>query len=121
MASVDLSSNAEIVPDLAPTDVSAIEAELTALRARMSPRRSAFVGFAAAKAGYDVHMMFAELGRGMEFAIATENATAFVRAVELRGKLTGILVDRIDARVAVGGFVLNVHGLNADRSLANEG
>jgi hypothetical protein len=45
------------------------------------------------------------------FAVKTDNASAFVRAVELRGKLTGILVDRVDARVAIGTFALNVTGL----------
>jgi hypothetical protein len=68
----------------------------------------------AVRARYTVDTMMAELGKGMEFALTTENAAAYVRAVELRGKLTGILVDRLDARIAVGGFVVNVSGLGGD-------
>jgi hypothetical protein len=55
--------------------------------------------------------MFKELDEAAEHARQTENSSALVRAIELKGKLAGILVDRVDARVAVGGFVLNVHGL----------
>lgn len=65
----------------------------------------------AERAGYTVERCMRELEKGMEFALTTENASAYVRAVELRGKLTGILVDRLDARVAVGTFSINVHGL----------
>lgn len=66
---------------------------------------------AAARAGYGHATLMAELGEAMAFALKTDNAAAYVRAIELRGKATGLLVDRLDARVAVGGFVLNVHGL----------
>jgi hypothetical protein len=52
-----------------------------------------------------------ELEDAMAFAKKTANAAAFTRSVELRARIAGILVDRIDARVAVGGFVINVHGL----------
>jgi hypothetical protein len=68
----------------------------------------------AAAASYSVERCMAELEAAMTFAKATDNASAFVRAVELRGRLSGVLVDKLDARVALGGFVLHVHGLHAE-------
>ena len=65
----------------------------------------------ATRTGYGVDKAMSELEEAMTFAKKTENATAFVRAVELRAKLNGVLVDRLDARVAVGAFVINVEGM----------
>ena len=65
----------------------------------------------AERAGYTVERCMAELEQGMSFALKTENASAYVRAVELRAKLTGILVDRVDMRAVVGTFAINVIGL----------
>jgi hypothetical protein len=49
-----------------------------------------------------------QLRADREFAIKTENATAAVRASELMAKMSGHLVERVDARVAMG-FSLNLH------------
>jgi hypothetical protein len=49
-----------------------------------------------------------QLREDREFAIRTENATAAVRASELMAKLSGHLVERIDARIAVG-FSVALH------------
>jgi phage terminase small subunit len=54
-----------------------------------------------------------ELERGMAFAEKTENASAYIRGAELRARIAGVLVDRVDARVAVGAFAINVIGLEA--------
>ena len=48
---------------------------------------------------YDAVVAMDELKAGMDFAKATENATAFVRAVELRSKLSGLLSDRLDVNM----------------------
>jgi hypothetical protein len=45
-------------------------------------------------------------------AIRTENASAHCRAIELQARIAGVLVDRVDARIAVGTFSINVIGLD---------
>ncbi|MEO8564987.1 MAG: terminase small subunit, partial [Betaproteobacteria bacterium] len=81
-----------------------IKAAVDAIRAEVAER-----------AGYTVERCMTELEKGMNFALSTENASAYVRAVELRAKLAGILVDKVDLRAAIGVFQINVHGLT-DRS-----
>ena len=78
-----------------------VKAAIAAIRAEIAER-----------AAYTVEKCFTELGNAMEHARKTDNSSALVRAIELRGKLTGILVDRVDARVAVGMFTINVEGIN---------
>jgi hypothetical protein len=82
-------------------------AKLPKVRAAIDAGRA----LAGARAGYDAARMFKELDEAAAHARQTENSSALVRAIELKGKLAGILVDRVDARVAVGGFILNVHGV----------
>ena len=65
----------------------------------------------AAANAYTQEKCVAELDDAMDFAKRTSNASAFVRAIELKGKLHGYIVDRVDARIAVGTFQINVHGL----------
>jgi hypothetical protein len=54
---------------------------------------------AARRAAYGLDRLIGDLDDAAAFAIQTENATALVRARELKGKALGLLVDRIDARV----------------------
>jgi phage terminase small subunit len=49
-----------------------------------------------------------QLKQDREFAIATDNASAAVRASELMARMSGHLIDRIDARIAVG-FSVALH------------
>ena len=65
----------------------------------------------AATTMYSQATAMLELDEAMTFAKKTDNASAFVRSVELRARIAGVLVDRLDARLAIGGFVINVHGL----------
>ena len=51
-----------------------------------------------------------ELNECIEFAESTNNATARVKAVELKMKLSGLLVERIDQR-QVGSFQINIGGI----------
>ena len=51
-----------------------------------------------------------ELNECIEFAESTHNATARVKAVELKMKLSGLLVERIDQR-QVGSFQINIGGI----------
>lgn len=51
---------------------------------------------AAALVSHTVAIAMQEAKDGMEFARKTENATAYVKAVELRAKLSGLLVDRVE-------------------------
>lgn len=65
----------------------------------------------AKRAEYGMDRFITEIDEAAQFAIKTENATALVRARELKAKALGLLVDRIDARVAVGFSVaLNIPG-----------
>lgn len=52
------------------------------------------------KAEYGYEKAMLELEEGMRFSKATENATAYARCVELRSKLSGILVERHNVQTA---------------------
>lgn len=74
-----------------------VVAALAAVRAEMAKR-----------AEYSMDRFVSEIDEAAEFAIKTENATALVRARELKAKALGLLVERIDARVAIG-FSVALH------------
>lgn len=67
----------------------------------------------AERTGVTVEAMTARLDQDWEFARETGNATAAVRASELKAKLHGLLVDRIDQRM-VAGFTIQVSGIERD-------
>lgn len=48
---------------------------------------------------YNAERCAAECDRGMEFALRTDNANAYVRAVELKGRLHGLLREKVDITV----------------------
>lgn len=60
---------------------------------------------------YDAERAMAELDEGMELSRTTDNATAFMRAVELRSKINGLLIERVDQR-NVGGFQIHISGID---------
>ena len=60
---------------------------------------------------FDAIQAMEELRQALFFSKETENATAFCRAVELRMKLAGLLVDRVDQR-QVGGFKIQISGID---------
>ena len=45
---------------------------------------------------YDCAAAMREAKEAMEFAFKTDNAHAYVKAVELRAKLSGLLIDRVE-------------------------
>src|SRR5262249_7299 len=49
-------------------------------------------------AKYGVERAMAELGEAIEFAKQTENATAYVRALELRARLHGLIIDKAEIK-----------------------
>jgi len=51
-------------------------------------------------AAYTAERAMSEAERALEFAEENKNAMAMVKAVELRAKLAGLLIERIDQRVA---------------------
>lgn len=53
-----------------------------------------------------------QLREDRQFAIKTENATAAVRASELMAKMSGHLVDRIDARIQQVPFRIVIGGID---------
>ena len=60
-------------------------------------------------AGFTAKTAMEELDRGLEFAIATKNATAFARFTELKMKMSGLLDKAVDANQAQ--FSINIVGL----------
>lgn len=51
-----------------------------------------------AKAQYNLQSAMDEAQEAIVFARETENANAYVKAVELRSKLNGLLVEKVDVR-----------------------
>lgn len=69
----------------------------------------------AKRAEYDFDKFMVEMNEAAQFAKDTKNATALVRAVELKGKASGHIVDRVDSRVQTAGFSLVVEGVAPPR------
>lgn len=63
------------------------------------------------KTGYDAAAAMAELDRSILFARETENANALAKLIELKMKLHGLLIERIDQR-GVGNFSINISGID---------
>lgn len=59
------------------------------------------------QAVYNLAESMREAEEAMKFAKETENANAYVKAVELRSKLNGLLIERVDLR-AQSGFHVNI-------------
>lgn len=75
--------------------------------------QSAIIADAAKRGVYDARRMMEELEKAVEFAEHTENATAYVRAIEMKGKLMGLLVDRSENK-QVGNFSIRIAGIDDD-------
>ena len=63
------------------------------------------------KAKYDVAAAMAEFDVAMAFALRTNNAAAYIRAVELKSKLHGLLEK--DSGAEANNFQINITGLAA--------
>lgn len=61
-------------------------------------------------AKYNYEKAMAEADACIEFARQTENANAMVKAMELKAKLTGLLVEKLDVRQV--GFQINISGIH---------
>jgi uncharacterized MAPEG superfamily protein len=85
-----------------------IAAALRAVRAEMAKR-----------AEYGMDALIVELDAAADFAIETENATALVRARELKAKALGLLVDRMDLRVQQIPFRIVINGIDDTLAVAN--
>lgn len=77
-----------------------IAAAIKAVRAEMARR-----------AEYGMDRLIADFDEAAQFAIKTENATALVRARELKGKALGLLMDRVDMRVLQIPFRIEINTL----------
>lgn len=75
-----------------------VAAALKAVRAEMAKR-----------AEYGMDHLIVELNEAAAFAIETENATALVRARELKAKALGLLVDRMDMRIQAIPFRIEIN------------
>jgi hypothetical protein len=69
----------------------------------------------AKRADYTLAKFIVELDEKIAKAEATNppQMSAVAKLLEIKGKATGVYVERLDARVAVGGFMINVYGLVA--------
>jgi hypothetical protein len=65
----------------------------------------------AKKAEYGFEKFMAEMNDAIRFAKSTNNATALVRAIELKGKASGHIVDRVDTRSVSTGFSIQIAGV----------
>lgn len=68
------------------------------------------------KSEYSFEKFMDEMNEAMAFAKETKNATALVRGIELKGKASGHIVDRIDQKTTSTGFQLVVAGVAPPRS-----
>lgn len=74
----------------------------------------------AKRAEYDFDKFMAEMNEAMTFAKDTKNATALVRAIELKGKASGHIVERVDQRTQASGFSLVVAGVAPPRPVSEQ-
>lgn len=71
----------------------------------------------AKRAEYDFDKFIAEMNEAMDFAKTTKNATALVRAIELKGKASGHIVERVDQRNVNAGFSIQIAGVEPPKVL----
>lgn len=71
----------------------------------------------AKKGVHNLEIAMQEAKDAMDFAKETANANAFIKAVEHRAKLNGLLVEKIDVRAQ--GFILNIVGLAPPEQVAD--
>lgn len=71
----------------------------------------------AKRAEYSFDKFIDEMNAAMEFAKFTKNATALVRAIELKGKASGHIVERVDQRTQASGFSLVVAGVAPPKAI----
>ena len=67
----------------------------------------------AKKGDYNFDKAMSELHAASEFAKATDNATALARTIELKAKLSGLMIERVDQR-QVADFNLHISGIDDD-------
>lgn len=64
------------------------------------------------KGGYNIERAMKEADDAIQFSRDTDNANAYVKAVELKAKLNGLLIEKHDIRTA-GAFSIVINGLGA--------
>jgi phage terminase small subunit len=65
---------------------------------------------------YGLEMAMKETEEGMEFARATKNATALASILQLRAKLNGLVIEKMDHRMS-GSFQINIEGIGPARDV----
>lgn len=71
----------------------------------------------AFRSEYSFDAFMDEMDAAMVFAKNTKNATALVRAIELKGKASGHIVDRVDQRNSNVGFSIRIAGVEPPKAL----
>lgn len=85
-----------------------------AIAAAISDARKSLVE----KGQYNLEKAMIEAEEAMKFARETENANAFTKAVELRSKLNGLLVEKHDVRQV--GFQIQISGIDFPKKIEEE-
>lgn len=65
---------------------------------------------------YGVKECMKEIEEACEFAKFTKNATALANLLQLKAKINGLIIDKMDHRIA-GSFQINISGINASREV----
>jgi len=77
------------------------------VKAAIALGRKDVAQFVADSTKHDKQAAFSEIGEMMDYAMQTDNATAAVRAAELRARITGVLVDRSEVKQSGFQLVIN--------------
>jgi phage terminase small subunit len=69
-----------------------------------------------AEGKYGLLRAMKEIEDAMEFARMTKNATALANLLQLRAKINGLIIDKMDHRIS-GNFQLNIEGIDQVRQV----
>lgn len=64
-----------------------------------------------ASTGYGAAQAMDEAQRAIEFAITTNNANAYVKAVELRARISGLMIEKVDIRGQLAPLSIQLSGV----------
>lgn len=65
---------------------------------------------------YGVEECMKEITEACQFARDTKNATALANLLQLKAKINGLVIDKMDHRIS-GSFQINISGINPMRSV----
>jgi hypothetical protein len=63
---------------------------------------------------YGLKEAMLEIDEACRFAMDTKNATALANLLQLKAKINGLIIDKMDHRIS-GSFQINISGINPSR------